>query len=376
MVEAEIGLPLEAFIDLVALILTASTRDSGWLRLERLNELRIAYGDELERAMRLLAKTPSELREWLRREFPPAGNRSRELNQFPVFKRVPIVKFSSHEYRLWHQSVLDRFVDEYLHLALSRHGEDYIRLFSKVFERYILELVEQSGVPFMTADEYLRQFCAGNSAKNVEAIMTDTSGTRRVLVEAKMGLFADDDLLQEMRRGTVKSLKNSVLKALAQGQAVSRRLRQEAGGDTEKHFLLVVTSRELHIGTGPMLRELCGDEALAPRDDGAENLLPINHVFVVSVHEFELLMSHVAAKRVDLFELLEDVAERCKDLGNSRYTLSEFYAPTLPRGGEATWMPKLLREEIEASTARISSKLSQVPVGASLGGGWPKQRQE
>jgi len=375
LVEKELGVSVETFMDLATLIMTAcKASEGGWLDRTRLDELQIAYGADFTKVFGLLAKTPVELRAWLRDAFPPKGNRSRELNQFPVFKQAPIVKFSSRECRVWHQSVFDRFLDEYLHLVLSRHGEQYTKPFSKVFEAYVLDVVRQTGTPFITATDYLSRYYPAEKTrkKNVEAILSDEGGKRRVLVEAKMSLFADDDLAQETRKGAGDKLKNTVLKGLRQGRAVSQRLRTEPGADDEKHFLLIVTSRELHLGTGPMLREVCGEAALAPDDDGIHHLLPDHHVFIVSTHEFELLMGHVGASRLKLFDLLEKVATRCEDLSANRYTLSEFYKDDLPRGGEASWMAKLVREEIEACTARVERKLLKVPVGSSIGGGAPK----
>ena len=126
----------------------------------------------------------------------------------------------------------------------------------------------------------------------------------------------------------------------------------------QSNYLFIVTNKELHIGTGVMLQDLGGDASLVPDAEAVDHLIPPTHIFVASIHEFETLMCHVESGRIDLFRMLEQAALQCENLGDNRYALSELYGAQLPQEVDDTWMPALLREEIQAAAERVERRFT------------------
>lgn len=238
-----------------------------------------------------------------------------------------------------------------MHLRLSDlFCEDYTQSFSRVFENYVTELAVDTGRPHLTEADYKRVVGAGAPA--VELIFEGNDCN--VLVEAKMGFFADDVLIQDNEaRVFIKTKK--VREGIGQGWKVGRLLRERPEWKTrfgkEQDYLLVVTSRELLIGGGEMLRRLYAQGKFGYPDDDPDAVrrLPLTNVFVVSIGDYEMAMSCVKAGLVDLSELMKKAAEANQQENTSRLFFSDFlrdYMNTCP-------LPKALSTARDDAVARI-----------------------
>lgn len=352
-----IGMEPVVFIDLgIALLYSTKEGAPGTVDPSLLAMLAPAYQKEIAVFLNLLSRSLPDLRLALR-ELPPAkGSRSRELYEFPYFKRYPLIQTRRGGYTLWHRSVLDRCLDEIVHLRLAQFGERYTNSFSRVFESYVVELAVATGLPAMNEQEFWDR-CGGRQKVNaVEVILS--SGSSKVLIEAKMGLFHEDVLLQETEKG-VRDKAPAVLKAVRQGRSVSHRLVTEAASGSDEdgqHFLIVVTSRDLLIGTGLMLEAICGAASVEPDPEFANHRLPLSNVFVLPIIEYEQLMECVATGRIDLFEVMREAAAKCVSLSDSRYEFSDFYRF---RVGEIP-MPRLIDGVRAAALERMGAILGDV----------------
>ncbi|KGM40048.1 hypothetical protein JY96_08395 [Aquabacterium sp. NJ1] len=277
-----------------------------------------------ERFLSMLAPSLPELRDLVRQLPRAKGTRSRELYEFSAFKRYPLFRHRDGTLVMWHPAIVDRCVDEIVHLRLAQFGDSYTEPFSKVFERYVEELAMATKLPLMTEDAYWKRYDSTDNA--VDVILS--CGADRLLVEAKMGLFHEDVLLQETERG-VRGQTPHLLRALKQGYAVSHQLVDDPPDTRDAndgvHYLIVVTSRDLLIGTGLMLDQVCGAGRVDAPPDFSKHRLPLNRVFFLPILEYERLMEAVAKGVVDLFDVLRDATAACQDLGGSRYQFHDYY---------------------------------------------------
>ena len=92
-------------------------------------------------------------------------------------------------------------------------------------------------------------------------------------------------------------------------------------------YLIVVTSRQLNAGFGDNFKQMFGEDVFtrlnpevpgsAPTD-GQMSRLPPRHMFVLSIEEFDQLVSGVRSGDVDLLALLREVTHAISQRGGVR----------------------------------------------------------
>lgn len=249
------------------------------------------------------------------------SRRRSELLEFPYFKRFPLFKAAHEVYFVWHPTVLARALEEAVHLRFSNAGEDYTRPFSKVFERYVVELAE-SAHPCIYTEADIKQ-TRGSTSVSVEAIIPFEGCN--VLVEAKMGLYRDEVMtltVPDLVRHKFRDLR----KAVGQGASVAELLQSGAlqfdkVAPNEVNYLLVVTSRDLCIGRGEVLDAMCQPKGVEYPSDLAKQLLPLEHVFYVSIEAFEHIIAAVKAGFCTLPGLLSHAVALNRNPATASYWL-------------------------------------------------------
>src|SRR5690606_34520943 len=114
-------------------------------------------------------------------------------HEFPWLTKYPVLKLDKTRVLAWNSTIFFHGLEESIHIRLSEFGQLYTDSFSKVFEDYVIELIEESGTHAITDQEFKR---LGNaSMPAVDALIPHAEGN--VFIESKMSLFADDVLLSD-----------------------------------------------------------------------------------------------------------------------------------------------------------------------------------
>lgn len=357
--EAQWGVTPEQFSDLATALLIARLGEGkpGFTR-EFFAPLAADYGNEpIDKILRMFARDIAGLREELARSelkddgVTPKPRRRSELLEFPYFKRFPLLKTNDNTYFVWHPTVLARALDEAVHLRFSDAGEAYTRPFSKVFEDYVVEIAH-SMYPNLRTEADIKA-ALGPTSKAVEAIIPFEGCT--VLIEAKMGLYPDEVItlsVPEIIRHKFRDLR----KAVNQGATVAELLHTgtlQLNGvlPTEINYLLVVTSRDMYLGRGEVLDAMCQPTGIAYPTDLAKRLLPLAHVFYLSIDSFEHLLALMKSGIDQLPKVLQAAVERNRNPVTASYWLE-------PHGkrvvGDET---SIVTKAWEASLARLEKAL-------------------
>lgn len=319
-----IGMEPHAFMDLAYALYAAVLECKMPLESDWLNPFRTKYGKNVDRMYELFVRDLPSLRTELQRDAAQKIRGKQELYEFPYLRRFPFLRLRDGRLHCWHPLVFARGLEDAVHLRLSGLGKNYVDPFSRVFEQYVIELVTESGLPSLNEAEYKSQ--AGHEAPAVEAIIEGDACN--IFVEAKMSLFADDVLLQDSEKAIYQKTKR-LRDAIKQGWKVSALIRDPINGfgqrfNADQDFLLIVTSRELLIGSGEALKRLYAAETLNYPDNDAEQHLPLSNVFVVSIDDFEATMGCVATGKIDLSVLLKDAVQANQDGLTARMLFSDF----------------------------------------------------
>jgi len=276
--EAEFGCDPDTFIVVVFAAYSAVMQGKTFITPDYWDPLRPLYGSAIDRFLDRFAKGATDLREMLREELhrriytevdgrrtlrPDAGTRPEsELVEFPWVSRFPLFRHPSGRLAVWHRLVFARGMDESVHNVLSSLGQTYTDPFSKIFEGYVLELVRDSGMDFVSEKE-MKGGIASRPA--VEALVH--ADECNVFIESKMSLFPDRVLISDRGPEIFMKLRR-IREGMVQGWRVGEMLRDgtvhlNGASSAAQDFLLIVTSRQLNVCSGEHFKRLFGNDVIA-----------------------------------------------------------------------------------------------------------------
>lgn len=347
-----LGMDPHTYIDL-SMSLFASTIDGQSVITDRFFEpLRSGYGPAVGTFLDLFTRDLSALRSELQKPVAQEVRGRAELAEFPYLKRYPFVRLVPGELTCWHPLVLARGLEDAVHLRLSDYGEEYTRPFSRIFENYVIELSTAAVPDAIPEGDYERAL--GANAPKVE-VLIQLDGCN-ILVEAKMALFAESVVVTDNSEAVMYKTKR-VRDAILQGWKVTSALSKTSNPYyNEKHqenYLLVVTSRQLHLGYGELLARLYPQGRLAYPDEGAEQRLPLSHIFILSIDEFENLMGNVQSGEASLSTFLRMAASD----NNDPSTAKLYFIDHLRGHRLRLRQPALIKQAIESSQNRLRNML-------------------
>jgi len=364
--ENRMGIGPDVFICICYAVYVPVVNGETIIKRDYFKRLEPAYGDALERFMDEFARDLKGLRSELRRRlaFRIAANTSvrprQEAFEFPWLANYPLLRDGPDDFVVWHPLVFARGMEQASHVRLSENKAVYANSFSKVFEDYVLELIQEAGLQYLGEQAYKSD--AGADKHAVEAIITidDTN----VFVESKMTVYSESLLLSDRKPVVWKNLKR-VREAMNQGWKVGSRLR--AGGlpawsctSSKEDYLIIVTSQPMSCATGEHFRRMFNREIFEPRGFVGEptieqmERLPLQNIVIVSIEEFEHLMGGVRNGEIDLIEFLREVATAHTDPKNSVMFIDQM----LSSKTEKWRLPQLIEDANRDAMVMLEEALS------------------
>lgn len=341
------------FIDIVLAVLAGLHRGNGVLSMNYQGILRRVYGDRFYTLMASISRDLLGLRQDL--AAAPGMPLGRDFEEFTVLHNWPLVRLDDGTLCWWHPMVFAHGIENLVHNRLSEFGADYTRAFSKVFEKYVLELADEAGVPLITEGAYKARL--GEQASAVEAIFQ--CADCNVLVESKMALYPEVLMATDSGEALWQKSKR-IREGIGQGAAVAAELAQSGHpfhrSAARDNFLLIVASRELNFGTGTMLQRLFPEKAISYPSGVAQRRLPLDHVFVLSIQTFERLVGALRVDRIDLSALLREAVSANSDPRTAQQFFAQHLGPKVSR----YTTPLRMQQVIDASMGRAKTAMEAV----------------
>lgn len=298
------GLTPEQFLDLSLATYSAILDGQLSLPITWFASLRSSVGDQAIRAfISLVSRTYAELRQFCR-ELPHGDERkASEFFEFTPLHRFPFVR-RGNVLECWHPMIFYRAMENMVHSLLSETGPAYIQPFSRLFEAHIRTELRGTGCSLFDEDD-LRAML-GQDMQVPDALLSFPEAN--IFVEAKAGLF--DESVMVAGDAKILSHKTRALqKAIDQGWSASTGVRRNLGSPTQIReapidYLLVVTNRQLNASRGSRLRETYPAGTLEYPNADAQKFLPLDHVYVLSVDDFERAVAAIKQDHLHLPTLL------------------------------------------------------------------------
>ncbi len=289
-----------------------------------------------------------------------------ERLEFPWLSNYPLLRLEGNKVIAWHPLIFYQGIENAVHNRLSLYGQQYSDDFSKLFERYVVELIEEAGIRPITDQDFKQIGNASMSA--VDALIPSQNGN--ILIEAKMSLFLDELLISDKPNVIYQKLKR-IRKAMSQAWKVGDSLRDGSihikDADQAQHdYLFIVTSRQIMLGNGRHLSNMVDanffDNVYPERDfykptpEQFERLPPEN-ITILSIEEFEHLVGAVIEGKLTLLSFAEDAARRAVDPSAAVMTADQITSNYVKRW----YVPAMIRKAREKVTDELRRHLETEP---------------
>ena len=319
-----------------------------------LTPLNVAYTPEvISSFQRSVARTFPELVAFCR-SLPDARRKvASERFEFPILSRYPFFR-SGNVMICWHPMVFYRGLESFVHSVLSEEGQEYMKRFSRLFERHVV--AEAGNVPARFVDEdALREFIAADT--QVPDGLLSFPGCN-VFIESKAGLY-HESVMTVGNRDVFAHKMRAIRTAVGQAWATSVSLREQRRApvevlDADADYLLIVTNKELGASKGTALASMYPEGTLDYPNAEAERLLPRNHIYVLSIDDFERLTNAAASGQIDLPGFLAS----CVRDDEGPETALHLFEQHLNRGKVPMRFSGTVEKAIEASLLRLEGALS------------------
>lgn len=349
------GLTPQRYMDLAFAMYTEIIEGNLTLTPAWFQSLRADSSDgSIARFVSLISRNYEELRDFCRSLPSSDKHVASEFFEFTPIRRFPFVR-TSRGLDCWHPMIFYRGMEEMVHAILSEVGSDYIEPFSRVFEAHIHKELRSTGCSML--DEAAIYQMVGKEIQVPDALLSFPGVN--IFVEAKSGLFEESVMVAGA--ADILSHKTRALHtAISQGWSASSAVRSSSSApqqvrESEADYLLVVTNRELSAGTGRRLYEMYPSGKFDYPSAAAQRYMPLEHIYIVSVDDFERTVAAMRDGSLDLPQFMADCVARDR----SPTTGSYFFEQHLTAAGVPLGRSALIDEAIDRACDRMMQVISR-----------------
>ena len=269
-----------------------------------------------------VSRTLPELIEFCR-SLPHARQKvASEYFEFPVLTRYPFFR-KGDAMVCWHPAMLYRGLESFVHSILSEEDDRYMERFSRLFEQHVV--AQAKNVPAQFLDEHaLRQLIAPET--QVPDGLLSFPGCN-VFIESKAGLYRET-VMTVGSSDIFRHMTKEITKAVRQSWATSVSLREERRAppdvlDADTEYLLIVNNKELGVSKGTHFASIYPDGTLEYPNAETERLLPHNHIYVLSIDDFERLTNAAASGQIELPAFLASCVRDDEERQSARHLFEQ-----------------------------------------------------
>lgn len=261
----------------------------------------------------IISKTPDEIKKYL-----VEVNKDRQGSPSEWREQTPLIRYPLLRLGIRHYSYSRRLLAHALHSLVydtlrRRDPNAFMDKFGHMFEEYVREALQSANIEFLD-EKAILQMVEGRSK------VTDF-----LIVESHVNVFIDAKGIEVGHLGMTShcadvvadKLKTSVVKGIVQGIELVSALRSSSSAmhvnwDTSRNFLLLVTYKDLLLGTGQDFYEVYAKERLtAALNHPPDKLcIPLEHIYIISANEFDCLIGCIMERRVTFSDILKDAVSK------------------------------------------------------------------
>jgi hypothetical protein len=231
-------------------------------------------------------------------------------------------------------------------IRLNRDG--FRRRFGTAFQEFVHQCLTRKDIEFITDSNIFEIFEENNvSAKDTDFLITSDEGV--IFVEAKAVVPRPDSFTTSNPIIVKQPLKNSILKGFEQIFECAFTLKTKCGYKlpaTKNIFGLIVTQGEFFLKRGVDFSQYIEPTRFKYLSNKFGHPLLFENIFVISVNDFEYLLSSTASKPSYLVEFLKHCTSEDSDANTSKHSMIQHIESFLA----------ILSKENKTNSKRLNSR--------------------
>lgn len=296
-----------------------------------------------------LSRTPAQLHGWLNE---PAIRNVAIADQFGLpspLNSAPFLRIGDRLH-VYYLPQVYRSLEQAIYRPLRTiDPAAFGRVFGPMFEAYVANVMTDAGVTF-TDETELKSRLPG-TGKVVDFLVVEDDCN--ILIDAKGVEMSATGRTATTARQLYSTVKNSAMKAVAQGMETLGRIRQAPADHPWRKletYLIVVTFESLYLGTSSDVGTTFDDSLGADlkKQFGQPYPFPLENVFFLNIREFEDLLARVRDKKTTILKMLRIAKEADVDPKTRKF---DFKLHLMAQGESSERLPF-----IEAGLDRLQSR--------------------
>ena len=206
--------------------------------------------------------------------------------------------------------LLYRSLEHYIYDTLRHYDAQTLgnEFGKRLFEKYVGKAARHTGLPVVNEQDLLDTL--GQNGKLVDYLIIDSGA--HIFIDAKAVEMTYIGEVSEETGLIIPRIESSVIKGIRQAYSLAERLEAinnigslPLGQPTERH-LLIVTYKDMYLGCGRDFYHYIAKEKLdeIAEKHGGRNWIPFEHIYVVSIEDFDLFAQAVREGRIGMAECL------------------------------------------------------------------------
>lgn len=308
------GVSIKRFIDLMYLLMTrfvVPEQSGDYHRDVSLRWFSIVFerypAVEVKRFLDSMAVDYLEIRRRLL-EMDNGRRQCQEQYEHTPFIRFPLIK-KDETYLCVYPLVLYRSMEHFIYNTLrGLDPEGFMRRFGPTFERYVEKTLIHSKLTFATEIELMTALAG--EGRVIDFLVAD--GDTNVFIDAKAVEMTYQGKVTHSADILRNRTKDSILKAIEQAYETSYRLSMTRSNNPviqfrNKAFIVVITYREMYLGTGKTFYEAVAGEKINELQGKypSEVHIPMENIYFLTIEDFDLYCEGVRSQAIGFVEGFE-----------------------------------------------------------------------
>lgn len=337
------GVSISEFIELSMMIMTRFTVERQmsvshyWFRTVA-DKYKVGT---IQKFLDLLLIEFDSLREKLVREKQPNRKISYEVYEKTPLRENPLLNHAS-QYYPFSPELLARCLETFIYDTLrSDDPNDFMNKFGLIFEKYVGYSISKTGIKYFTENDLIKNL--PRAGKVVDYLLIDKNN--KIFIDAKGVEMSYLGMVGHQPEVITDKTRNSIVKGIQQGLETAKRLENvgrigELDIGKGNNYLLVVTFKDMFVGNGSDFYEYVARDTLNGliNKSGSNPLIPFEHMYFMSIDDFDLLTGGIASGEIKLNEIL-DYAVKCDELPQTKkFTFGQHIYDKYPNIKAPIWL--------------------------------------
>lgn len=354
------GINLNDFIILGFILLVAFLNEDQkrlYITKDWFNSIKHVFSDEaIDNLLECMSLDLEGLKQFFKKIDPEKQSVAYEYYERPPLFQYPFLRVQD-KYYPYSKYLLFDSLQNFIYDTLKRENPSaFMDKFGPVFETYVEKAIEYTKYQFLDEKEIVKAI--NYKGKLVDFIIVDNGVN--VLIDAKgveMNYLGMVSHRPEVIRDKTKT---SVIKGITQGIETAAKLSSydEINGKPigkKNTYLLIITFKDMYLGNGSDFYEYISKDKLDRLLDkfGGEQIIPFEHMYFISIDDFDLLVTCIIDKNMSLKEILETAVTSEKNPKDKKFVFRQHLLAKFP---ELNYAP-YLKSEFDSLTSEIEVML-------------------